>query len=170
MNSISMKRLQVLDKQGISFRITRMAYQIWEKFSQDEEVILVGIKDTGKILAENIKLALEEISPLKVSVFALILDKKNPLSFSPQLEEFQRAGKNIVLIDDVANSGKTLAFAMKAILNEVPKHFSIAVLVDRKHKNFPIQPDIIGLSLSTTLQEHITVVEENGQLIEAYID
>lgn len=165
-----MKKLQILDRQGIAFRMTRMAYQIWEKFSQEEEVILVGVEETGLILAYNLQKELELISPLKVKVFPLKMDKKNPLAYAPQLQDFKREQQNIVLIDDVANSGKTLAFAMMAILNEVPKHFAIAVLVDRKHKNFPIQPDIIGLSLSTTLQEHITVVEVDGQLMEAYIN
>ncbi len=165
-----MNKVPVLDLQGIQFRIKRMAYEIWEKYSHTSQIYLVGIEDTGLILAQRLQTALEEISPLNVILVPLKLNKKNPLEDSSVVFAEDLSQKNVVLVDDVANSGKTLAFAMKHLLTVDPERLTIAVLVDRKHKNYPIQPDIIGLSLSTTIQEHITVVEREGKIEEVYLN
>lgn len=165
-----MNRIPVLDLQGIQFRIKRMAYEIWEKYSHASQVYLVGIEDTGFILAQRLQTALNEISPLKVELIALKLNKRNPLEDEAIVLSQDLSDANVVLVDDVANSGKTLAFAMKHLLAVVPERLTIAVLVNRKHKNYPIRPDIIGLSLSTTIQEHITVVEKDGKIEEVYLN
>lgn len=163
-----MKKVPVLDLKGIQFRMRRMAFEIWEKHSEEKTVHFIGIEETGYKLAHRLKAILDEISPLEIIISPLEMNKKNPLNSQASMD-IDLDGKNIVLIDDVANSGSTLAFAMKRILNIMPKKMTIAVLVDRKHKNFPIRPDIIGLSLSTTIQEHITVVEEEGKIVEVYL-
>ncbi|HLS70201.1 MAG TPA: phosphoribosyltransferase family protein [Chitinophagaceae bacterium] len=163
-----MKKTSILDIQSIQFRIRRMAYEVWEKHSQEKKVYLIGIKDIGFVLANRIQEILKEISPLEVEVIPLEMDKSNPLNTQEELF-INLKDSNVVLIDDVANSGKTLAFAMRRILNIMPKKFTIAVLVDRQHKNFPIRPDIIGLSLSTTIQEHIWVSEEDGKIVDVYL-
>jgi pyrimidine operon attenuation protein/uracil phosphoribosyltransferase len=73
--------------------------------------------------------------------------------------------KTILLVDDVANTGKTMYYALKPIMEFSPKKVQIAVLVDRQHKLFPVSSDFVGLSLSTTMQEHISVVFDkvNGE-------
>ncbi|HZH88067.1 MAG TPA: phosphoribosyltransferase family protein [Chitinophagaceae bacterium] len=165
-----MNKIPVLDLQGIQFRIKRMAYEIWEKYSHISHIYLVGIEDTGLVLAQRLQIALNEISPLKVELIPLKLNKKNPLLDETIILPYDLTNANVVLVDDVANSGKTLAFAMKHLLTVVPERLTIAVLVDRKHKDYPIRPDIIGLSLSTTIQEHITVVEKDGKIEEVYLN
>ncbi|MEJ7769041.1 MAG: phosphoribosyltransferase family protein, partial [Chitinophagaceae bacterium] len=75
----------------------------------------------------------------------------------------------IILIDDVTNSGKTLLYALKPFLAHHPKKIQTLTLVERSHKLFPVSSDYVGISLATTLQEHIFVEVENGQVSGAYL-
>ena len=79
-------------------------------------------------------------------------------------------GKIVILIDDVANSGKTLLYALKPVMEYEPEKIKVVVLVDRKHKNYPITPDIIGHSVSTTLQDKIIVSYENDKITGAFLE
>jgi len=161
-------RILILDKDHISKKLQRMAFQVWENNSQETELIIVGIEGTGLAVAKELAKRLEEISPLKISVHALKLNKRQPLS-QPIIMDQDLNGKSVVLVDDVANSGKTLLYALKPILSFEPGKIMVAVLVDRKHKSFPVSPDIVGYSVATTLQDHIEVICEGNQITAAYL-
>src|SRR5690606_35574144 len=108
-------------------------------------------------------------SPLKINFTTLALNKIDPLAESIVISgNFDN--KIVVLVDDVANSGKTLLYGLKPILDCKPTKIMICVLVDRKHKNFPIIPDIIGHSVSTTLQDNIIVTYNNSIISGAYLE
>lgn len=152
----------ILDGQRIERKLVRMAWQILEHNSHRTSVTLVGIADNGVAIAHRLADQLRLISSLQVTVRALRLSKKDPLG-NPVDIDGTIADTSVVLVDDVANSGRTLAYALKPILETAPEKILIAVLVDRKHKSFPVAPDIIGHQLATTLQEHIIVqVDEQG--------
>ncbi len=165
-----MTKVSILSAVQIELKIKRMAYEIWEQNSDSKEIILIGIKEVGFIVAQKIKDILQEISPLKTILLPLNVDKKSPLKNKDLKIDLDLNKKVIILIDDVANSGKTLMYALKPILDYVPKKIQIAILVDRKHKSYPIKPDIIGHSVSTTLQEHIIVSNEEGNLTGAHLE
>lgn len=155
-------RVLILDGQRIERKLARMAWQIWEHNSHRNALTLVGIADNGVDIAKKLAALLRQISPLQVTVRALTLSKKDPLN-NPITVDGPIADSSVVLVDDVANSGRTLAYALKPILETQPEKILIAVLLDRKHKSFPVSPDIIGHQLATTLQEHIIVqVDEQG--------
>ena len=78
-------------------------------------------------------------------------------------------GKSIIVVDDVANSGRTLLYALNPFLNVIAKKIQIAVLLDRKHKSYPVSADYIGTSLATTYQEHISVEVKSGKVSGAYL-
>ncbi len=162
------KKVVVLDKEAIAHKLRRMAYEIWEHNSNEQEITLIGIENGGKAVAENLGALLREISPLAVSVLSVSINKKNPLNHALAFEE-NLTGKSIVLVDDVANSGKTITYSLHAILSYDLKRVMVAVLVDRKHKSFPIASDIVGLSIATTLQEHIEVEIKNGIITSVYL-
>lgn len=151
--------------------IKRMAWQLYENHSQYDELVLCGIQTKGTLLAELLKSELEAISPLKITYGEVAIDKESP-SMKPtqiNLEVSDYQGKAVVLIDDVLNSGKTLLYALRPFLTVSVKKLSIAVLVDRSHKRYPIHCDVVGLSLSTSLQEHVTVdLSENNFAV--YLD
>ncbi|HTO16028.1 MAG TPA: phosphoribosyltransferase family protein [Edaphocola sp.] len=162
-------RVTILNQEQIGQRIKRMAYEIWEKHSKEQEIVILGIADGGAVLAESLKNVLTKVSPLKVKLETFSMDKQNPLSSEITIKQNVQ-GRNVVLVDDVANSGKTLLYAMKPLLTSEPKSIQLVVLVDRKHKQYPIVPDVIGYSVATTLQEHIRVDWEGKKLTGAFLE
>ncbi|HLU16775.1 MAG TPA: phosphoribosyltransferase family protein [Edaphocola sp.] len=162
-------QVPILSYTQISHKLKRMAYEIWEANSGEEEVIIFGIAEGGAVLAAALKHILDQESDLKTSLEILRFDKSRVSSFrySP---EHDISGKSIVLVDDVANSGKTLLYAMKPLLDFEPKRIQLTVLVDRKHKNYPVVPDVIGYSVASTLQEHIRVTFEGDKITGAYLE
>lgn len=159
------KRILILDKQRIAFKLRRMAYEIWERNSEEKELVIIGIEKAGSIVAENLIDILKEISPLKIHSMSMQVNKKAPLDFVFH-SDIDLSGKTVLLVDDVANSGKTLMYCLNGILAYDLKRVMVAVLVDRKHKSFPIATDIVGHSIATTLQDHIEV-ETSGKKVKA---
>ncbi len=151
----------ILSHQEIEHKIKRIAYQIYETFVDEEEIILAGIAKNGYVFAEKLKADLSAISPLRILLCKVNIDKQNPfqpITTSLSKEEYQHKG--LILVDDVLNSGTTLVYGVKHFLEVPLKKFKTAVLVDRNHKKFPVKVDFKGISLSTSLQEHVQVVFE----------
>lgn len=158
------KKTIILNKNAIQQKINRLAYQLYESNYNEKEITLVGIVLNGYILAEKISKKLNEISNIKVNLGKIIINKKNPVNSKVEFPLNQKySGKNIVIIDDVLNSGRTLIYATKHFLDIPLKKIQILVLINRNHKLFPIAPDFTGLSLSTTMQDHIKVDMSKGK-------
>lgn len=149
----------ILTQEEINRKTERIAWQIYETFVDEREVVIAGIAANGYIFAKKIAAALQRISPLQISLCEVTLDKSNPagpVQTSISAEEY--ANKGLVLVDDVLHSGATLIYGVRHFLNVPLKKFKTAVLIDRNHKHFPVKADFKGLSLSTSLQEHVEVV------------
>jgi pyrimidine operon attenuation protein/uracil phosphoribosyltransferase len=148
----------ILDAIQIEQKVKRIAYQIYENNSNEQEIVLAGITKNGYVFADKIGAALKEISSLNVTMCEVVIDKKNlllPVSTSITSDAYKN--KSLVLIDDVLNSGGTLIYCIKHFLEVPLKRFKTAVLVNRNHKKYPVKADFKGISLSTTLQEHVAV-------------
>ena len=158
----------ILSKEVAEKKLRRMAYEILENNIDEKGIILAGIRESGSVVAKVIQEMLGEISSIKTELITITLDKKEPSDVSlSKTVDFN--GKVIVLIDDVSNSGKTLLYALKPFIAFHPKKIQTLVLVERTHTSFPVRPDYVGLSIATTLQEHI-FVEVKGEEIEgAYL-
>ena len=161
----------ILSATQVEQKIQRIAHQILEKNYDEKEIVLIGIANRGYLLAEKINTTLQSITEIKVTLHKLKLHKDKPLDndvdFSADLDYLNN--KSIILIDDVLNSGRTLIYATRYILESDIKYLTTVVLVDRKHRKFPIKANFVGLTLSTTLQEHISVdFKEDG--IEVFLD
>jgi pyrimidine operon attenuation protein/uracil phosphoribosyltransferase len=154
----------ILTNQEIEHKIKRIAYQIYETFVDEEEIVIAGIASNGYTFAKKIATTLESISSLKVSLCEVQINKLNPdLPIHTSLSKEQYANKGLVLVDDVLNSGTTLIYAVRHFIDVPLKKFKTAVLVDRNHKKYPVKADFKGISLSTSLLEHVQVVfDENG--------
>lgn len=154
-----MTKTLILNSQQIGQKINRIAYEIYENNYDEKEIVIAGIAKNGFVLAGRIAEVLQNISKIKVQLIEISLDKENPFSSDVKLKLSDKELKNkvIILVDDVLNSGKTLIFGAKLFLNAPVKRLTTTVLVDRGHNRYPIKADVVGLSLSTTLQEHITV-------------
>lgn len=152
----------ILTHQEIEHKIRRIAYQIYETFVEEEEVVIAGISKSGYVFAEKIASVLNQISDLKVSLCEVHVDKNNPANpIETSLEKSQYENKGLVLVDDVLNSGTVLAYGIRHFLDVPLKKFKTAVLVDRNHKKYPVKADFKGISLSTSSQEHVQVIFED---------
>lgn len=152
------KQILILDKTQIQQKVTRMAYQIWEDNLDESNLVIAGIADYGFILAERLQKELQKISKIKVSLMKIDLDKgSSHLEASTDTEITTCANKVVILVDDVLNSGRTLAYGLGVFLNIPLKKLRTAVLVNRSHHIFPITPDFTGLELATVTKEHVDV-------------
>ncbi|MFE3849329.1 phosphoribosyltransferase family protein [Flavobacterium sp. LB3P45] len=160
----------ILTNQEIEHKIKRIAYQIYETFVDEEEIVIAGIATNGFIFAKKIAQALQTISSLKVSLCEVQINKQNPeLPIHTSLSKENYSNKGLVLVDDVLNSGTTLIYAVRHFIDVPLKKFKTAVLIDRNHKKYPVKADFKGISLSTSLLEHVQVVFDEDGTSYAYL-
>ena len=165
---MSKSKKYIISKEGTEKKLRRMAYEIVENNMDEKEIILAGINDSGNVVARAIREKLSEISSIKTELLSITMDKKRPVEIALS-KTFDFNNKVIIIIDDVANSGKTLLYALKPFLEFHPKKIQTLVFVERSHKTFPVHPDYVGLSISTTLQEHICVEVNGEEVLGAYL-
>lgn len=152
-------QLLILDNKQIQQKINRIAYQILEDNLNEKEIVLAGIWDRGYKLALRLKKVLSEITDMNIVMLKIELDRLNSrLVAQTDLDEAEWKNKVVILVDDVLNSGKTLAYGLGVFLNTPHKKIRTVVLIDRSHKIFPIATDYVGLQLATVLKEHVDVV------------
>jgi len=151
----------ILTTQEIEYKTRRIAYQIYETFPDETEVVLAGIASNGYLFTKMIAAELQKISDITITLCEVTINKEQPLErVQTSLPPEEYTDKALVLVDDVLNSGTTLIYGVKHFLEVPLKKFKTAVLVDRNHKQYPVKADFKGLSLSTSMLEHIEVVLE----------
>ena len=158
-----MSQNTILNHQEIAHKIKRIAYQIYETFVDEEEIVIAGIATNGYVFAEKIAETLQSITPIKVILCEVFIDKQNPtepVTTSIASEKYENKG--LILVDDVLNSGTTLVYGVRHFLDVPLKKFKTAVLVDRNHKKYPVKADFKGISLSTSLFELVNVIFEKN--------
>jgi len=165
-----MKKNYILNQLVVEKKMKRLALEIAEHFSEETQpLVLIGIKENGLVIAEKMLLLLAPLLNVDIQILSCSLNKKVPTNviFS-RVINFDNL--NVIVIDDVTNSGRTLLYALKPLMDFHPKRVQILALVERMHKTFPIKADYVGLSIATTLQEHIQVEVENGDVTGAYLE
>ena len=160
---------QIMNAEVANKKLRRMALQVVEQNYDEPQLILIGIKQSGLVIAEKISQYLKEVFSGHVLILELSMDKKNPLNISIE-PAMDLNDKTIILIDDVANSGRTMLYALKPLLNQLPKKIQTLALVERTHKSFPVDMDYVGFSVSTTLDEHILVEVADGEVMGAWLN
>lgn len=158
----------ILKKDTAERKLRRLAMEVAERNADKDELILIGIKENGIFIAAKIAEYLKEVFTGKIELIELSLNKKNPTNISLS-KDLNFTNQSVLLIDDVANSGRTMLYALKPLLNQFPRQIQTLALVERTYKKFPIAIDYVGLSVSTTQQENIVVVVENGEVTGAWL-
>ena len=158
--STTTTRNLVLNSVQVEQKIKRIAFEIYEHNFQEKRILLAGIDGQGYVFAKMLKEALEGISPISVKLLKVSLDKFSSKQGEVRLDVGEKELKNrcVVLIDDVLNTGKTLAFGMQPFLNAEIKRLEVAVLINRRHTQYPILPTYTGYALATMISEHVEVV------------
>lgn len=159
----------ILTKEIADKKLRRMALEICERNQGENELLLIGIKGSGMVVAEKISQYIKDIFTGNISVHCLQIDKREPGAVDVQ-PYADCSNKVVVLIDDVANSGRTMLYALKPLLDAYPKKIQTLALVERTHKSFPVDIDYTGLSVSTGLHEHIYVEVEKEEVAGAWME
>ena len=153
----------ILQSDIIEKKLNRLALEIIENNIEEKELVFAGIEEKGVLLAKKLQKIVRKFADVKVELLTIKFDKAKP----QEIQLSVKGGfddKVVIIMDDVTNSGKTLLYAIKPFLEFHPKKIQTLVLVERTHTQFPISANYKGLSLATTLQEHI-IVEANGDNI-----
>tara|TARA_B100000963_G_C22304284_1_gene527137 strand:+ start:141 stop:638 length:498 start_codon:yes stop_codon:yes gene_type:complete len=164
-----MDKKKILDNTLVKKKIIRISLQIIESNIDEKEIIIAGIEKKGFIFAKKISNEIKKKSNIDTKLCRISLNKKNPMDkifISLKTNEYEN--KSVVIVDDVLNSGSTLIYAVKFFLNTKLKKLKTAVLVDRNHKKYPVKADFKGLSLSSSVQNHVEV-DINEKEINAYL-
>jgi pyrimidine operon attenuation protein/uracil phosphoribosyltransferase len=159
---------QILSKEVAEKKMQRIALEIaGQLYGEAVPLIIIGITGSGMVVAKKLFELLKPLVEMPVEIISCNLNKKNPdvITYS---QDIDFNNKNVLLVDDVTNSGRTLLYALKPLLQHYPRSIQTMSLVERMHKNFPIKIDYIGLSIATTLQDHIQVEVANGEVLGAY--
>lgn len=153
------KKLLILDQHQIAQKIDRIAYQLLEDNFDEKEIVIAGILPKGNFIAERLKKILDKIAPFKSTLITIELDKQSSSLKAKTNTDIQVChNKVVILVDDVMNSGKTLAYGFGVFLDVPLKKLRTVVLIDRNHKSFPVTTDFAGIALSTLLKEHVEVI------------
>jgi pyrimidine operon attenuation protein / uracil phosphoribosyltransferase len=161
-------RTCVLEKDSISRKMKRMALEVAEQNSDEKELVIAGITGNGEIVAKGLVRELNKLAGFSIVQATIQLNKKEPgtVLFQPHVD---MDNKVVIIVDDVSNTGKTMMYAFKPLLEIHPRKVQTLVLVERSHKLFPVQTDYTGLSITTTLQEHIAVETEGDEIVGAWL-
>ena len=164
--------MKILDHKQIKQKIKRLAIEILENNFEEKSIVLAGINNNGTSFAKLIEKELKKITDITIVSVTIRLNPAAPLSTPVEINvpADSLKGKCVILVDDVANTGRTIFYACKPIMNILPKKLEVAVLVDRKHKTFPIYPKYVGFSLATTLKEDIDLQIVNTEEWGVYLN
>ena len=164
--------MKVLDDKKIKQKISRLTMEILEQNYLQKEIVLAGINNNGTHFASMLQEEIERVSEVKVYLTTIRLNPAKPVTneISIDFPAKELRHKVVVVVDDVANTGRTLFFAFQPLLEILPKKVQVAVLVDRKHKSFPVAVNYVGLSLATTLRENIRAELRDSENIGVFLE
>lgn len=158
----------ILDQETAARKITRLSYEIAERNYDTQLIYFAAITQSGMAVAQLLMQELKKISNLYIVLLEVTLDKKNPGEVVLSLQA-DFTNQTILLIDDVSNSGQTMLYALRPFLHYHPRRIQTLALVERTHKAFPVHIDYSGMSVATTLEEHIYVEFSNNHISGAYL-
>jgi len=158
-------RKQILSNLNLPTTQRRMAVELLELLNPNQPVFLLGIEKNGSPLALQLKTHLHEQQPsLRIHIASVRLNKSNPESEAVHaLQDLDFMGCQLVVVDDVLNTGRTAMAVIAAAALKVPAAIRLLVLVDRMHKAFPISADIAGARISTLKGQFVQVEMQQGQ-------
>lgn len=173
------EKSRIMDKNGLERTLTRMAHEILEKNKGTEDLVIVGVRTRGAVLAERLAVLIEGIdgykTPVGVLDITLYRDDLSSIAQQPVVHkteiDFDIQDKKVILVDDVLYTGRTIRAALDEIVDfGRPLFIQLAVLLDRGHRELPIRADYVGKNIPTSLKETVEVrLEETDGVDEVVV-
>ena len=162
----------ILNNAEIGKKLTRMALQIYERNTDIKEIVVAGLSGNGWFLAGKLADELAQLSNLTILRMEVTVEKGNPSEKTTKVHaDISKAqGKRVIVVDDVLNTGRTLVYGLSPFISARAASISTAVLADRNHRNFPVSADIVGISLATTVHEHIELSLDSHGTMELHLN
>lgn len=159
------KQYTLMDRARIERTLKRLAIQVLEKSPVSEKLVIIGLNERGLVTANELAGDISEIIDEDVKVHNFNVADNNPGISLPDCSD-----KQVILVDDVIFSGKTMFEALSAVASIYdPESIRIAVLIDRGHRKFPLSADLTGMTVPTKSGEHIEVMLKDSKLKEAVL-
>jgi pyrimidine operon attenuation protein/uracil phosphoribosyltransferase len=159
-------KAKIIDAAGMERTVTRLAHEILEKNKGAANIVIVGIRTRGEFLAKRVAAMIEKVENVKLNIglldITLYRDDLLGKLEQPQMKGtdilFDLNGKDVVLVDDVLYTGRTIRAALDGLIDiGRPKTIQLAVLIDRGHRQLPIKADFVGKNVPTSSDESIRV-------------
>lgn len=166
-------KAEIMDAQTVDKTLRRIAYEILEKNKTTDNLVIIGIQTKGVVLADKIAKKIKEIENIDIPVGSMDItfyrDDLTMLAEHPVINgndiAFSVYDKNIVIVDDVLYTGRTIRAAIEEIFDMGrPSKIQLAILVDRGHRELPICADYIGKNVPASKNENINVEIESGEI------
>ena len=159
----------ILTAEQAELSVRRIAYQILEDNPDEKRIVIAGVMSNGNHVSKSIGKVLRSISEIDVVNCQIRIDKKNPRNkIQTSIDSSAYENQSIVIVDDVLHTGSTLIYVVSHFLQVPLTQCKVAVLINRNHKKFPIKADYKGISLSTSMHEHVEIICKNDTF-EGYL-
>ena len=168
MKKLSEKNI-ILKNIDIEKKIQRISLQILEDNIDEEGIVIFGISDNGLLIAKKLINHLSKISSIKSNLIKVIIDKDNPIDSIKYDSKFDINSSSVLIIDDVSQSGKTLQSVISNLLIYKPSKIKTAVIVNRDQTLYPVKVDYIGISLSTSVNNHVSFISDKNNELSVYL-
>ena len=168
MKKLSEKNI-ILKNIDIEKKIQRISLQILEDNIDEEGIVIFGISDNGLVIANKLINHLSKISSIKSNLIKVIIDKDNPIDSIEYDSKFDINSSSVLIIDDVSQSGKTLQSVISNLLIYKPSKIKTAVIVNRDQTLYPVKVDYIGISLSTSVNNHVSFISDKNNELSVYL-
>lgn len=164
MKKLSIQNL-ILDNSDIENKIQRIGLQILEDNIEKSKIIFFGISDNGKLIAEKLIVHLNKISKLEVELIKVTIENNSVLYD----KKFSIKNESVIIVGDVSHSGKTIQLVISNLIQYNPLKIKTSVIVNRDHTLFPVKIDYAGLSLSTSVNEHVDMIIDKKKNLRVYL-
>ena len=168
MKKLSEKNI-ILKNIDIEKKIQRISLQILEDNIDEEGIVIFGISDNGLVIAKKLINHLSKISSIKSNLIKVIIDKDNPIDSIKYDSKFDINSSSVLIIDDVSQSGKTLQSVISNLLIYKPTKIKTAVIVNRDQTLYPVKVDYSGISLSTSVNNHVSFISDKNNELWVYL-